>query len=159
MPRFRFTVRRMMIAVAGIALLFGAETLRRRSDSYRARAAYHGHEEEMQQYLLNGGFRVSTTPTEKATFTRMKPTPKATAAGRFADEAPERQAASQGFLVESLDRSTLEERRARHASLKAKYERAARYPWLPVAPTCRIRSDAERRRVHPWRTWPSSPSP
>ena len=124
-----------MIAVAGIALLLGAEMLRRRSDFYRTRAAYHGHEEEMQQYILNGGSGLSRPPpTQKATFTRMKPTPKATPAERFADEAPERQAASQGFLVESLDRSTLEERRAYHASLKAKYERAARHPWLSVAP-------------------------
>ena len=134
MPRFRFTVRRMTIAVAAITLLIGAEALRRRSNSYRAIAAYHRHEEEMQRYILNGGFGLSTDPAQKTTFTRTKPAPRATEAQRYADDAPERQAASQGFLVESLDRSTLEERRGRHASLKAKYERAARYPWLSVPP-------------------------
>lgn len=80
-PRFRSTVRRMMLAVAVAGLICGGEVLRRR------RAAF----------------------AERATMLRWS-------------EYVERLGAHRPAVADHRDR------------LARKYERAARQPWLPVAP-------------------------
>lgn len=91
LPRPRFTVRRMMLAVALLAVLLGADKLRQQSAQYRERA------EECAIYETD----------------------------------------SRGVLMDEgdPDRRVFLAREAEYYSrLKAKYERAARYPWLPVKP-------------------------
>jgi hypothetical protein len=92
LPRLRFTVRRMMVAVAVVALVLGAVALGVRSGEFRNRARYH---EVMAASPLLG---VKPAPP---VFDPVRYTPKWS---------------------------------AYHARLKRKYERAARRPWLFVAP-------------------------
>ena len=90
LPRFRFTVRRMMIAVAIVGVTIGVLAVRR---SAFLRRADHYH-------------RVS-----RSYIALQLPTPP----GEFPDASYWRQIIWAG-------------------KMRAKYERAARYPWLPVAP-------------------------
>jgi hypothetical protein len=85
MPRFRFTVRRMMVAVAVVAVLLAmAVTLSHRRSRFESLRDYH---------------------------------------------------ASRAPYVWLGPMGTLWERQGEwHWAMKRKYERAARYPWLPVAP-------------------------
>src|SRR5947209_518836 len=115
MPRIRFTVRRMMAAVVIAALALGGERVRRHREWCIERAKVHGFEAE--SYALYGdedlyepSFDPSTTAEEM----------ERQAAVRRKNEADEA----------SLRRS----KSTYHSALRAKYERAARYPWLPVAP-------------------------
>jgi FtsZ-interacting cell division protein ZipA len=101
MPRFRprFTVRRLMVAVAIVALvLCGWETWRKRS-SYLELAD--------QQSALKDHCRLMLEHVEFL------------AERRFADKSEV-----------ALSRRRMDY----HRDLAEKYERAARYPWLPVAP-------------------------
>ena len=83
MPRFRFTVRRMMVVVAIVAILIA---LKVRRDRFVALAAHYAMKEEL------------TLGTADA--------------------------------VLASDRA----KAARRERLRVTYTRAARYPWLPVAP-------------------------
>ena len=92
-PRVRFTVRRMMVAVAVVALVLGgvlrALDLARRSAEYRRKATEaEKHEKRLVSYSK-----------------------------RYPERAKRLRALSGDW-----------------ASVKEKYHRAARYPWLPVAP-------------------------
>lgn len=96
LPRVRFTVRRMMVAVAVCAAMGGAEATRRRwvrlAREYEFRA-------KVNKRLAPSYYRLASTP------------------GADTD-------AAEGW------------RRAgdHYRALQEKYERAARYPFLPVAP-------------------------
>ena len=48
-PRPRFTMRRMMIVVAVIAVAMGVEVMRRRHDSFKRRAVFYAVEEKASQ--------------------------------------------------------------------------------------------------------------
>lgn len=55
LSRVRFTVRRMMIAVAIVAAMMGWFALQRRAERFQQRAALHGREaEEIQDYREMG---------------------------------------------------------------------------------------------------------
>jgi hypothetical protein len=103
-PRLRFTVRRLMLAVAVVAALLGCADLWRRREHYRRLAETHA----LSEMVL----RVDSV------MARGDPTG--------------------GPGVRLLDLSDSLEEAAKwadyHAGLRRKYERAARYPWLPVAP-------------------------
>ena len=104
LPRVRFTVRRMMIAVAVVGTIFGCELTRRRWDTFRTMAAYHADEERRMRLLLSGG---------------------------FIHEADEEGRRGRMQIGRGLERESVRSRRWYHAIMWAKYERAARYPWLP----------------------------
>jgi hypothetical protein len=87
LPRLRFTVRRMMVAVAVVGILLGTMTVRR------------GHSLRLATYHQGQVKRLYDQYGEAENFF-----------GR----------ASGGILW--------------HSELQWKYERAARYPWLPVEP-------------------------
>jgi hypothetical protein len=91
----RFTVRRLMIAVAIIGLALALAVMLKRSGEFRALA-------EKQAYYEAGSLA-------------------------YADDAR-----GEGGDPQRVARG--EQMAAYHRALKAKYERAARYPWLPVEP-------------------------
>jgi hypothetical protein len=95
LTRPRFTVRRLMIAVAVVGLALATAIMMRRSDEFRA----------------------------------------------LAEEQADNEAASLEYADDARGEHGDQQRVARgeqmavyHRALKIKYERAARYPWLPVAP-------------------------
>jgi hypothetical protein len=93
-PRFRFTVRGMMLAVAVAGMACGGEVVRRRRAAFLAQAEVH---RALADYL----------------------------------------SVSEHYVLRPGDThlSLTGRRRAEvEARLAAKYERAARHPWLPVAP-------------------------
>jgi hypothetical protein len=105
MPRVRFTVRRLMIAVAVAALLLGGDVLWRKRAGYLARANVEAASEMQSRALI----KVYESAIETS------------AAPSVAD----------GY------RHWVEVHREEadyHGRLRRKYERAARYPWLPVEP-------------------------
>src|SRR5579862_1676552 len=97
--RPRFTVRRLMVAVAIVGISLGLEGIRRRKAEYSKRWEYHrGNNVQGRMDLTDGLFRMH----------RGGPIP-------FRELARESQIQY-------------------HGKMARKYERAARYPWLPVAP-------------------------
>ncbi len=98
LPRVRFTVRRMMVAVAIVALLLAWMQMQKRMvelrKSYEFQSALHGGEEVVER---EGGLFIRFRGGRR----EVKPNAR---------------------------------RAAYHAAMRRKYERAARYPWLPVAP-------------------------
>ncbi len=94
-PRVRFTVRRMMVAVAIVGLASG---LWRRRESFL---------EESRRYAVAATLHPCSLPPEEGT-----------------DEY--RRWQEEEEMIRRRDDHLLR--------LAAKYERAARYPWLPVAP-------------------------
>jgi hypothetical protein len=105
LPRFRFTVRRLMVAMAIVALLLGGGILGRRSLDYRRLAAFHEQMEQRKERAVRGIeilARAANDPADAA--------------------AARRDAAYEAQIGRH------------HAALKAKYLRAASRPWLPVPP-------------------------
>ena len=137
LPRFR--IRTMMVVVAAIALVAAAGVESRRlyglSRRYRARATeYSRIEKWAREFAKDGAERVVAASghvhdTEE-----------------FLKKGAQRGRRMQELISESLELEKEYERlcrqglqkwtaRGQHAaSLKDKYERAARYPWLPVEP-------------------------
>jgi hypothetical protein len=103
LPRVRFTVRRTMVAVAVAASAFYGLILWRQAAEYRAKA--DAYELRALEDSLN-----ARAATSNAFDARREPTAAQTAERR------------------SLERRADHERRLSH-----KYDRAARYPFLPVA--------------------------
>jgi hypothetical protein len=106
-PRVRFTVRRMMVAVAVSGLLLGAEVARRRWAYNRSMAHYHAREEGRMRLLLSGGWITVT------------------------DEAGARKKLRIG---RNIEREPVQRRLIYHALMAARHRRAARRPWLAVTP-------------------------
>lgn len=107
----RMTTRRWMVAVAVVALLIaaslGAARLTGRAGEYRQYAVWHT---AMRNLCLGE-------------------------ADEYRDAGAHRAAGDRREDVESLLREAHERTLAQHHdALVIKYERAARYPWLPVAP-------------------------
>lgn len=114
LPRFRFTVRGMMIVVAIIGTGFGGYRMHRHRLRSLGRAQSHAESESHCSFMWSevpaypdfrwpGDLRPSRTPDEI----------------RKAVE---------------VARSSWDRKIEYHAARRRKYERAARYPWFPVAP-------------------------
>jgi hypothetical protein len=104
-PRARFTVRRMMVAVAIVGVLLAVGELMRRRAVYLDRA---------ERYQSMAKPRFGWTPPFDANEAEVR---KAIAEFRATREA-------------DLNRPEVQ----RWLRLARKYDHAARYPWLPVAP-------------------------
>jgi hypothetical protein len=122
LPRLRFTVRRMMIAVAIAGIVAWGVKLRRFAASYRARADIC---ERRELSVWRGCYFdfVSRTEEERVL--------------RHAEDY-----AAQKLMADH------------YAHMQAKYDRAARYPWLPVAsdpplPSCRGDYDGNHNEAQP----------
>src|SRR4051812_5953995 len=105
LPRVRFTIRWLMIAVAIVGLVLGGEIIRRRQWAYRTSVAYHASEEGRMLLLLGGGFTHGT------------------------DETGKRQRMQIG---RNLDREQVRQRWLHHSVMKDRYQRVARFPWLSI---------------------------
>jgi hypothetical protein len=115
LPRVRFTVRWMMLAVAVAAVVIGGTVIARRQRVYRVRAAFHAQQEQVAakrwRHWSQAEVRLSRPP---------------------GDRNPPRSDQEPQIVVEMVDYSR--NRAAYHARLRVKYERLARYPWLTIAP-------------------------
>lgn len=141
MPRLRvrFTVRRMMIAVALVAIGAWGVVLARRSDEYRGRASSAGYrelavaelEKMIRQTAAAAGLEADRIDRDRgrdsvgeADFRRIYGRPRDSVVADLKEIAAKK----------TLERERYKRVREHCASLKEKYLRAARYPWLPVAP-------------------------
>jgi hypothetical protein len=118
----RFTVRRLMVAVAivGVASALGVMTWR--SSVYRSLAARHSqHEEGMRREVEGLEENLVNAPGRIA---------KAREAGDAEEEAAWLRGVAQ--WQEKLTPYRLEIQKS--GRLREKYQRAARYPWLPLEP-------------------------
>jgi hypothetical protein len=116
--RMRFTMRRMLIAVASMALLLGGLRLVWLRSVYReaalARAAYENLARTLQEMVENEG--KNERELQIAFGVEVEPESEAVKARRAADAR--------------VNRKTAEY----HAALKGKYERAASRPWVLLPP-------------------------
>lgn len=114
-PRVRFTMRGMMVAVVVAAVVSGGTVLARRQRVYRARAVFYAQQEQVAlmrwQHWSLEAVRLSGRPGERNP--------------RRSDQ--ERRLA-EGMVDYSRNRA------AYHSLLRVKYERVARYPWLQIDP-------------------------
>jgi hypothetical protein len=105
MPRLRFTIRRMMVAVAIMSVASAAAILFWRHLVLSERADYHEMMERVQAERVRGLEELALAASTSEVADRVR-----------AD-------------------ATIEAKiRDRHARLKGKYRHLARHPWLPVAP-------------------------
>jgi hypothetical protein len=118
LPRVRFTVRGMMIAVASVALFMGGLRLLWVRSVYRkaaiAHAAYENLARTLQTMVENEG--ENERELLAAFGMKVEPESEAVKAKRSADARVNLRAAEY------------------HAALKHKYEKAASRPWAPIAP-------------------------
>lgn len=127
LPRVRFTVRWLMVAVAFVALALGVEVTRRRWAEFRQRAKSYAAMEQYERSLLDGWSTVVRREDGRAVAIR----------GPIAIQVPSHRGGYDEIRVTptpGYDAANLRLRADYHARLKRKYERATRYPWLPVAP-------------------------
>jgi len=103
------------IVVAVVAVVVGGTVIARRQGVYRVRAAFHAQQEQVAaerwRHWSQEVIRLSGSP---------------------GDRNPPRSDQEQQLAVEMVDYSR--NRAAHHARLRVKYERGARYPWLPIDP-------------------------
>jgi hypothetical protein len=131
MPRFRFTVRGMMVVVAVACLALGLEQMRKRRSLYLATAGAWSETEA--DYLGEAGHNEDYATRMEEIVVRYRRA--LVEIGPLSGEAEERIQA--GGKEASEYRVEAEQYRARSAwaaELRRKYVRAARYPWLPVPP-------------------------
>jgi hypothetical protein len=118
LPRVRFTMRGMLIAVASVALLMGGMRLLWLRSVYRKAALAHATDENLartlQRMVKNEG--KDERELEIAFGIKVQPESEAVTAKRAADTR--------------VNQKTAEY----HAALKQKYEKAASRPWVPIAP-------------------------
>jgi hypothetical protein len=113
----RFTVRRLMVAVAIAALAFEAESWRRRYPYCQSRAARSVEIEESHLWMADSHEKISALYRKRAADPRES--------ARFNDE--------QAVIFARAART--ERARAKRAADRGQaYRRAALYPWLPIAP-------------------------
>jgi hypothetical protein len=105
----RMATRRWMVAVGVFAIITGGTVLAKRQGVYRVRAEFHAQQEQVAarrlRHWAHEAIQLSGRPR--------------------ADE--------QRQLAESMEGYS-RDRVGYHAGLKVKYQCAARYPWLPIAP-------------------------
>jgi hypothetical protein len=118
LPRPRFTVRRLMLAVAIVALLAGAERLWRRSRAFSYLADEHGLRYD---YWREEGLDHATGAAKHRDL--------AIIGDEESRQQHRRLAVQEGEIAADLAKTA-----AYHERLWRKYEHAARYPWLPVEP-------------------------
>lgn len=104
----RLTIRALMVAVAATALGLARRDLSARAREYRSRANHH-------EFIEKGGRALLRTGEQR--------TP--VGCGDIPDKVRKHSSDELAQLSKVVDH---------HRGLRMKYSRAARYPWLPVAP-------------------------
>ena len=142
-PRPRFTVRRMMVAVAIVAMAIGVEAFRQRRNALLAKAATYadGEKRAMRTERLIVEYEALLARSLDRVHARRKPSvPPSVFGVRVLPKwiVPSQEEYDQKLADERKDRAASRERWHRlvswYAEGRARYERAARYPCLPVAP-------------------------
>jgi hypothetical protein len=122
----------MMLAVAVVAVAIGAETTRRRRESYRKKAVHFAKlEQDMRQLATSRNAQVARRKREAS---------EVRTEGDSVKESPDYQRNSRRLAEAMMQRTALLEAEADHlqqradlyARLLQKYEHAACFPWLPV---------------------------
>jgi hypothetical protein len=111
MPRVRFAMKRMMLAMAALALIMGGLRIAWLRDGYRKAAAFHAATENLQRVFLEG----AKTEEELAL--------------AFGYELPGEEKAQQAAKIQIMQRKA-----DNFAAMRRKYERAAARPWMAVDP-------------------------
>ncbi|WP_435020113.1 hypothetical protein TA3x_001654 [Tundrisphaera sp. TA3] len=124
LPRPRITVRRLMILVAAVAILLGARAevarLRRMSRDYYVEAMLFGMQEQIAQ--ANAG------RTREAWLAEVREIERANGEGGM-------RMGRRNFDLFPPPPPAVEKQSAEYyGKMRAKYERASRYPWLPLPP-------------------------
>jgi hypothetical protein len=142
MPRFRFTVRRMMVVLAIVGTIFGAvlevQRLRGLATSYATRSAFHSRltalcVAEATTFRARLDRRVVMVGTGR--MLRIENINDDVSLWRLsAPKGHPSWAGADPRTMAAHDLKEWEEEAKRHSWLSAKYARAARYPWLAVAP-------------------------
>jgi hypothetical protein len=132
LPRVRFTIRSMMVAVAALALLIGADRLLRRSTRYREMVSHFGQLETASRNLQRTAERSSQRHTEWARS-------QVEGWGPFNDDQHRASVVAQtkdwveaGYLRQEATAYAAEA--DWYSQLRRQYERAASHPWEPLAP-------------------------
>ena len=142
-PRVRFTVRRMMVAVAVVAVVLGAVQTGWRWQDYRRRAAYHA--QEMANLLAGiaaGGSNLARARQEFPEQVRQAREAPQIGDLRFryrvggVEKTVDDYIASLEAYITTMDRAGKNTRAMAgyHARLAWKYRNAVARPWLHVAP-------------------------
>jgi hypothetical protein len=118
----RFTTRQLMAVVAVCGVASGLGVMAWRSSVYRSLAARHSRHEE--------GMRREVEELEE----NLANVPDRIAKSREAGDVEEEEAWLRGVTQWQEKLSPYRREIQRAGQLREKYERAARYPWLPVAP-------------------------
>jgi hypothetical protein len=146
MPRFRFTIRRMMVAVAIVALASGAIVADRQAKQrviYAKKAKHHALGQAIYQQQRDdfaSRFEWDLAEAENLRDRGKGLRQDALGVQRWdSDQLLHNANSLIGYGEYRIDflRSQLRVAKLRvdfHATMKQKYERLARYPWLPVAP-------------------------
>jgi len=121
-PRLRFTIRLLMIAVAIVGVFLTAARLVYLWRHYQALAAMHASKEVNYVRQAQGAERRQDWCARQATIANLQ-------SASVRGSTWERLATSSGAIAHDLRRLAAHESR-----LKRTYERAARHPWLPVEP-------------------------
>jgi hypothetical protein len=115
LPRIRFTWRQMMVAAAVVAVVTGGMVIAGRQTVYRVRATFYAQQKQVAakrwQHWSQEAVRLS---------------------GLLGERNPPRSDQDRQLVVEMVHYSR--NRAAYHARLRVKYERVARYPWVPIDP-------------------------
>jgi hypothetical protein len=126
MSRPRIRIRTLMVAVAAMAVLLGcALAIRRRGTDFRGRVHHHAGElqtiaDEIVRFAIREAGDPDLVEWEHFWFDNgPEPVPK-----------PPRPGDAEKWRAWEENR---EQRIAYHAAMYHKYERAARYPWLPIS--------------------------
>ena len=139
LPRVRLTVRWLMVAIAITALALGGIMMGRKRGEYLQRARVFGMIEEEARALVEELHSEKESAEILARFERQaieehrtEPDPFLRPPIPLADLHPEKYEAQ---AKEAIRETVSAQRMIEYASaMRRKYERAARYPWLPVAP-------------------------
>jgi hypothetical protein len=131
-PRVRFTIRGMMVAVAVLALLIGTDTLVRRSTHYRKMANLVGQRETSSRKLQGTSERSSRWHTELAWSQVERWGPFDDDRHRASVVAQTKDWIEAGYLRQEAAAYAAEAEW--YSQLKQRYERAASHPWEPLAP-------------------------
>jgi hypothetical protein len=139
LPRVRFTVRRMLVALGVAASAMGAARLHGDAVRFRARAALHARlqvrcaalaDEYEAIYLRTAdGYVLRDAPRVRVPIRSGAEGEPLQTSASWDDPA---WAGADARTKAPHDAAGWRREASRHADLKAKYERAARYPWLPV---------------------------
>jgi hypothetical protein len=127
LPRYR--LRTPMLAVAAVAIVLGADGVRRRRDRFLALRSGHEAKEHSRPYLAEAHTATAAQNEGEAR--------KHRAAARSRPREPHAEFAETFEAVAGAGRAAERRHRALaryHGELRLEYARAARHPWLTVAP-------------------------